>query len=136
MLARRDHSEQELCRKLIARGFDVDDVTEIIAELKHEGLQSDHRFADSYTRLRISKGSGSVRIGQELRQRGVTDALIKQAMQEYEQEWSLKLEEVRGKKFGEEISASFKEQARQSRFLQYRGFPSEQIGELFRTVDE
>lgn len=136
MLARREHGEKELCRKLLARGFDTESVPGVVAELKQEGLQSDYRFIDSFITSRVNKGSGPIRIVQELRQRGVADELIEEMMQEHEQEWRAQLEAVREKKFGKEIPSSYKEQSSQSRFLQYRGFSSEQIRELFRALDE
>ena len=136
MLARREHSEQELCRKLIARGFDVEYVPDVVTELKQKGLQSDHRFTDSYITSRIGKGSGPLRIAQELRQRGVADEIIEETMLGHKQEWRDQLEAVREKKFGKEVPASYKERAKQSRFLQYRGFSSDQIRELFRAVNE
>jgi regulatory protein len=42
-------------------------------------------------------------------------------------EWHSIVREVRSKKFGEGMPVEFKEKAKQMRFLEYRGFTSEQI---------
>ena len=42
-LARREHGEQELARKLSSRGFDADMVETAVADLKADGLLSDTR---------------------------------------------------------------------------------------------
>ena len=43
---------------------------------------------------------------------------------------------VREKKFGPERPADYRERARQSRFLQYRGFTGEQIQSAFDDDDD
>ncbi|MDZ7736527.1 MAG: regulatory protein RecX [Gammaproteobacteria bacterium] len=44
LLARREHSRDELAQKLAARGFGVDLVEAVIDELAAENLQSDDRY--------------------------------------------------------------------------------------------
>lgn len=132
LLTRREHSEKELQQKLTTKGFSREDVADVVAELKREGLQSDQRFTDSFVFSRMQKGYGPVRITQELQQRGVAEHIIDASVEAYNEEWMSRLHEIRGKKFGQEMPADFKEQARQSRFLQYRGFSTEQIRRLFR----
>ena len=102
-----------------------------MAELKQEGSQSDGRFTDSYIYHRIQRGYGPLRIRQELRERGIEDGLISSALDESGEDWISRLTDVHAKKFGASIPADRRERARQSRFLQYRGFPSEQIRRLF-----
>lgn len=133
MLARREHSEQELHLKLITRGFDSEAVSLLLAQLKAEGLQSDERFTDSYVHNRIERGYGSLRIKRELRERGVADELIEAILDETEEQWLRRITDVREKKFGKSAPANYKEQARQSRFLQQRGFSGELIRQLFKS---
>ena len=109
-LARREHGEQEITQKLIARGFDTDIVEAAISTLISDGLLSDSRFAEAFVYSRFKKGSGPQKIHAELRQR---------------------VREVREKKFGQESPRDFKERSRQMRFLQQRGFTSEQIRGAF-----
>ena len=121
--------------KLAARGFSKDSISGVVSALRAEGLQSDERFAESYVHYRLEKGYGPVRIRQELRERGVPDGVIEPCLEEYGSDWQNFIAGVREKKFGKKLPADYKEQARQSRFLQYRGFTGEQISRLFRHSD-
>ena len=66
---------------------------------------------------------------------GVPDEVIDPCLEEHEGEWQDFIAGVREKKFGKKLPADYKEQAKQSRFLQYRGFTGEQISRLFRHSD-
>jgi len=76
-----------------------------------------------------------LRIQAELRQRGIDDELIADHVDPHEQQWSDSIRDVWHKRFGDNIPADIKERARQTRFLQYRGFTSEQISRLFKHVE-
>lgn len=105
----------------------------MLAELGREGLQSDARFTEAWVHQRKERGYGPVRIRQELRDRGVPAELIELNLDESDAEWYPRLLEVRRKKYGTSPPSSYREQARQSRFLYQRGFSSEQIQRLFRS---
>ena len=81
-LARREHSVQELRKKLTRRFAEESMVDEQILRLTSEGLQSNARFAESYARQRISRGYGPVRLREGLRERGVSEADIDVTQQE------------------------------------------------------
>ena len=117
--------------KLLAREFAADAVDDAIDRLQHEGLVSDARFADAFVMSRIRKGQGPVKIRAELVQRGVTDALIDESLSALEVDWTATAREVRERKYGDAVPGDFKERARQSRFLQSRGFTTEQINGAF-----
>ncbi len=121
-----------MTRKLRAKGYDPDLIEALIEQLGQEGLQSDTRYADSYLYSRTQKGYGPVRLRQELKERGVDDTTIENSLENLEIDWTERLTEVRKKKFGETIPKDYKEQAKESRFLQYRGFTSEQIRKLYQ----
>ena len=131
-LARREHGEQEITKKLIARGFDTDIVEVAVTALISDGLLSDSRFAEAFVYSRFKKGSGPQKIHAELRQRGIDDALISVSMETVAGQWLERAREVREKKFGRESPRDFKERSRQMRFLQQRGFTSEQIHGAFK----
>jgi regulatory protein len=132
-LARREHGEQEITQKLIARGFDADIVEAAVSALIADGLLSDSRFAEAFVYSRFKKGSGPQKIHAELRQRGIDDALICVSMETVGGQWLERAREVREKKFGQESPRDFKERSRQMRFLQQRGFTSEQIRGAFNS---
>ena len=131
-LARREHGEQELARKLSSRGFDVDLVEAAVADLKADGLLSDSRFAEAFVNSRFQRGSGPQKIKAELRERGIDANLISLCIESYEDQWRQRVREVREKKFGADLPGDFRERSRQMRFLQQRGFTAEQISGVFK----
>jgi len=127
LLARREHGSVELARKLEKAGFDGDVAVDAIGTLTAEGLQSDQRFVEAFVQSRISQGKGPVRIQAELAERDIPVGQIDAVLEETEQDWYALAREIRRKKFGSQQPADFKEKARQMRFLQYRGFETDQI---------
>jgi regulatory protein len=127
LLARREHSRRELARKLGARGFPDDVVTLVLDELEQSGALADARFTDTFVRSRVAKGQGPQRIRAELAQRGIGDADAAEVLRGADVDWRATIRAVRRKRFGPELPRDYAERARQARFLQYRGFSSEQI---------
>lgn len=136
MLARREHSSQELRRKLGFKGFDDAEVDEALAGLRQDRLQSDQRFIEALVRSRINKGCGPLRIQAELREHGIAEERIAQAVDANAEEWRERIEEVRRKRFGAARPGDMSERARQMRFLQYRGFTTEQIRSAMRRAGD
>jgi regulatory protein len=127
LLARREHSQAELRTKLAVREYSPEEIEATVAALLADGLLSDERFAEAYITARMRTGQGPVRIRGELKQRGVAAQIIGAHMDDASLEWHSIVREVRSKKFGEGMPVEFKEKAKQMRFLEYRGFTSEQI---------
>ncbi|WP_439510153.1 regulatory protein RecX [Marinimicrobium koreense] len=133
LLARREHARDELRTKLLKRfgseGERVNTVDQALARLEEQGLQSDERFTEAFVTARERQGKGPLRIAQELRQKGVSDALVSLYLDEGDERWWDLANEVRRKRFGDAPVETPKEKARQARFLQYRGFSHEQVRE-------
>ena len=127
LLARREHSQQELHRKLANKGFEPADIRPALATLSEEGLLSDERFTEAFINSRLKRGSGPIKIAMELQQRGVSDELVNIYLDERDALWAESAVTVRAKRFGPNLPDDFKERARQMRFLQYRGFTIQQI---------
>lgn len=125
-LSRREHATHELFQKLLAKGYESDDVSAALQRLVDQDLLSDSRFTEAFINQRISRGSGPLKIRAELRQKGISDAMIEAFLNERDVQWQESALAVRIRKYGSERPADLKEQARQSRFLQSRGFSSEQ----------
>lgn len=130
LLARREHARTELRTKLLKRfganGDLVRLVDEALTRLEEQGLQSDERFTEAFVSARERQGKGPLRIAQELRQKGVSDSLVSVYLDEGDERWWDLANEVRRKRFGDAPVETPKEKARQTRFLQYRGFSHEQ----------
>lgn len=94
--------------------------------LEAEGLLDDKRFAEAYFRQRATRGYGPRRIAEELRKRGVSDELIACEIGSGEHDWEDLASAARCKKFKAK-PGSFKERARQTRFMEYRGFNHDHI---------
>lgn len=134
MLTRREHSQYELQHKLAELGASTSQIQLILQEFSQQGWQSESRFCEALIRSLVNKGQGELVIRQELKQRGVTDKnLFDDLLQEYD--WFALAQQVRAKKFGSALPlpTDKKEQARQCRFLQYRGFNSEQCWYAVKT---
>lgn len=126
-LARREHSALELHRKLRRRfGEHESAIDDEIARLQEENLQSDERFAEAFITSKTRQGKGPVRIAMELQQRGVAEAIVQSLLDEGDPEWFELARQVRCKRFGEAPARTPREQAKELRFLQYRGFSPEQ----------
>jgi len=126
LLAMREHSRQELVTKLSQRFDQINAVQNVIEGLIVDGLQSDSRFAEAFARMRYRQGKGTVRISLELRERGVNASDIENALYDDDFDWYESAVVVRQKKFGS-LPSLPKEKMKQMRFLQYRGFTSDQI---------
>lgn len=124
-LTRREYSRHELQQKLQTKGFEPAVIEAVIAELLRERYLSDERFAEALVQSRVSRGVGPVRLRQELRQHELDEHTA--APMPDEAEWRRRASEVRRKRFGAQLPHNYEERVKQMRFLQYRGFTSEQI---------
>jgi regulatory protein len=135
ILARREHSVAELREKLQSRDFPADDIEQTLTALIADGLLSEARFIDSFLASYTRRGHGPLWLRAELERRGIASAQVAEALAGQEVDWPAEARTVREKRFGSDQPADYKDRARQSRFLQYRGFSSEQIRQAF-SIDE
>lgn len=133
LLATREHSRGELRSKLCARSFDPGMVDQVLERLATNGLLSDARFTEQYVLSCRKRGLGPIRIRAELRQRGIDAQLVASWLDEDSDEWLALLREVHHKKFGPTSAGDPREIARRARFLQYRGFDTEQIRRFLKS---
>ena len=95
--------------------------------LEARGLLSEERFTEQFVGSRSARGHGPRRIREELRRRGIDDAAAREAVGWDEEYWSEQASQARARRFGEDLPADYREWARQVRFLERRGFTTEQI---------
>ena len=127
LLARREHSRAELRGKLVGRGFENDSVEELLQGLEDQDLLSDQRFAMSLIASRAETGYGPNRIGLELRNRGVSEELAREALAKAEVDWGQQVTDQAVRKFGSDPAQTFPEWARRARYLERRGFGQDAI---------
>ena len=127
LLARREHSRAELRGKLVGRGFEDNSVEELLQGLENQGLLSDERFAMSLIASRAEKGYGPNRISLELRNRGVSEELARDALAKAEVDWEQRVTDHVVRKFGSDPAQTFPEWARRAKYLERRGFGQDAI---------
>jgi regulatory protein len=130
-LARREHSQHELKHKLLLKFSQINEVSlnEALVQLKAENLQSDSRFAESYTRFRKNKGFGYLHIKRELELRRVHPDIISEYLNPDHIDWisiatSLLKKKIRRTKV---VIIKQKEYSKLVWYLQNRGFIHNQI---------
>jgi regulatory protein len=131
LLARREHSREELRGKLQRHATEGEDIEAVLDRMVETGLQSDQRFAESYLR---SKGPrlGLARLQRELLERGVKGEQLDQVLEQAPLEDEMtRARAVWVKKYGV-LPQDRSDWARQARFLQSRGFPAEVIRKLLK----
>ena len=129
-LARREYSRTELHAKLLPHATPEDNIDAVLDELVKRGWLSDARAAEQMVRIRRSR-FGVQRIAHELRQKGIAENLIDEALPQLKDTELEAAREVWQKKFGK-MPQDTREKARQVRFLQSRGFALELIFKVLR----
>lgn len=95
--------------------------------LAREGLLSDERYIEAYHQSRVRRGWGPLRIRADLREHGISDALIDAYVDINADYWWDVIRAARTKRFGDAPPQRFEERAKQARYLQSRGFTAEQV---------
>ena len=127
LLASRDFSRNELTERLLRKGHATSVVHAVVAALVQEGLLREARYVEQFITHHAGRGQGPQRIRMELRERGVEAEAIESGLDDTETDWVRAAREARRRKFGVSLPRDYRERAKQARFLQYRGFSSDQI---------
>lgn len=131
-LARREHSREELRRKLAAHAAEGEDVESILDELAAKGWLSDARFAEHAARAKARR-YGPVKLAHYLKSRGVADEAIAAGLSAAGRDGAAQLETIWKSRF-REPPADEREKARQVRFLQGRGFALEDVLRFLKSL--
>lgn len=132
-LARREHSREELKRKLASHVEEGDDVDAVLDELAAKGWLSDARFAEQAIRSK-SRRYGPVKLAHVLRSKGLDDDAIAAGFRAAGHEGEANLEAVWKSRF-RAAPADERERGRQVRFLQGRGFRLDEILRYLKTLE-
>lgn len=122
LLGRREHSANELYRKLSTKGFHGDAIDNVLQILQQRGWQSDERFAESLIRQRIEAAYGPLKIYADLQQKGIDKAIGEAILQNMAVNWQQLAVTRYQRRFGTEPPLDEKEKARRQRHLASRGF--------------
>ena len=129
-LSAREHSRQELARKLARHAQEGDDINAVLDWLTTQKFLSEERFAESLVHRRAAR-FGNARVLYELNSHGLDEGTVGAVKDELladedERAWS-----VWQKKFGRPADNAA-DAARQQRFLQQRGFSNASIRAVMR----
>ena len=134
LLARREHSREELKRKLASHVEDGDDVDAVLDELAAKGWLSDARYAEQAIRSKARR-YGPVKLAHVLRGKGLDEEAIAAGFRAAGHEGESHLEAVWKSRFRARPTDE-RERARQVRFLQGRGFPLDEVLRFLKTREE
>jgi regulatory protein len=133
LLARREHSCLELHRKLSRLGAAQADIEALLDQLQSTGKLSEARLVEQTVAIR-GKRFGQLKLQQELRAKGVSEAQIEAGMAGSKQNELQAATAIWRRKFGQ-LPKSLQEKARQVRFLQNRGFALDVIYQILSIRD-
>lgn len=134
LLTRREHGAIELCDKLEQKGFSQQEAMDALESCQRLGLQNDSRFVENYSRSRIRRGYGPLKITQELKVKGIDIELIQHELRQERDNWLNYALEVWYKKSKGKVDLSFDEMQKLQTFLLYRGFPMDIIAQVVKEL--
>jgi regulatory protein len=124
LLGRREYSIVELGNRIRQKWPEAEDVGELVGQLAGENLVSDERYAEAYTRSRVQRHQGPLKIRAAMRGKGVPDSIIAAAMEAEADNW---LELARNWLQKQQPGRlSFKDKQKYYRRLVNRGFTHDQ----------
>ncbi|MBC5782774.1 recombination regulator RecX [Ramlibacter sp. USB13] len=125
LLAAREHSRQELERKLAQHETEPGQVKAALDELQARGFIDEQRVVDSLLHRRASR-LGAARIRQELQAKGIAADRVADAVAALRGTEVARAREVWRRKF-DAPPADAQQRAKQARFLIGRGFSAEAV---------
>jgi regulatory protein len=139
LLVRREHSQRELQRKLVARGVEKDEAATAVAKLRDAGWQDDVRFACSLARSRATSGYGPLRIRAELGTHALAAEAVTAAFaalaEAGEDDWQALAADLVRRRFGS-VAGDPARARKAADFLLRRGFDGESVRAAVRGLPD
>ena len=131
-LVRREHSRDELARKLAPYAESNEILEGVLRELESRKQLSNERFAEARTR-QLARKYGAARIRHDLKSKGVAEEVSSRAVAELNE--VEKAKQILACKY-REAATTREERAKRARFLQSRGFSYDTIYQAVRIGDD
>lgn len=125
LLTRREHSRQELTRKLVNRGVEAAEANAVIDKLSEAGWQNDARFAESLVRSRAYSGYGPAYIRAELGTHQLGNEAVAVAMDGFDGDWVEIAHDLLRRRHPDALAGDRAAQRKAADFLLRRGFALE-----------
>ena len=126
-LASREYSQADLRNKLLNAGLDETKASNLLIEFTQHKWVDDERYIEVFVRSKINSGWGTIRIIQEIKQHGIHQSHIEEYLNQQNIDWFEQAKTTYNRRYTDSAGLSLKDKAKRYRFLQYRGFTSEQI---------
>ncbi|MED3623758.1 recombination regulator RecX [Neobacillus thermocopriae] len=137
-LARRMRSEKEVRDYLNSKEVDEPVINEVLLKLSEQKYLNDREFAAAYVRTQVNttdKGPEVIKL--ELKEKGISEALINQSLDEFTQEQQIeKVSKISEKFFKKNLKESFRIQKQKlEQMLLRKGYPYEVIHIVIDDMD-
>jgi regulatory protein len=127
-LSRREHSQQELRKKLLPFAESEEELADLLLKLEKQGWLSNERFAEGLAR-RKSDRYGSLKIVDQLKQNGIELETVDRLKDQLKQTDAQRAWDLWDRKFGA-LAEDQKNKAKQMRYLVSKGFPLEIVSKI------
>lgn len=136
LLARREYSRKELQDKMINKQFCSTDIEQVLEHCQQKNWQSDRRFCENFINSRYHRSYGPLRITFELKQKGISELLYREIMEELDINWQESASALLHKKFPQYTrNSDIKLKQKAYRYMANRGFGGDTINQIFN-LDE
>ena len=133
MIARKARTEKEAKQKLKEKGYSLEASNYAINKAKEYGFLSDEDFAKNYVEV-SSRNKGSYRLKQELKQKGISDDLIGEALIEMDEDVERAQAEQLAERYLKGKTLDDKTREKLFRYLVSRGYGYDIIKGILRKI--
>jgi regulatory protein len=130
LLGRREYSLVELENRIRQKWPEAEEIGDLVGQLAGENLVSDQRYAEAFTRSRVQRHQGPLKIRAAMRGKGVPDSIIAAAMEAEADDWLELARNWLQKQHPGQLS--FKDKQKYYRRLVNRGFTHDQAMDACR----
>ena len=124
LLGRREYSLVELTNRIKRKWPEAEHVGNLVGQLAEENLVCDQRYAEAFTRSRVHRHQGPLKIRAAMKGKGVPDSIIARAMEAQSDNWLDLAREWLQKQHPAQLG--FKDKQKYYRRLVNRGFTHDQ----------
>jgi regulatory protein len=131
LLGLREWSRSGMEKKMRENSDSKADIENALDKLEEYGYLDDRRYTEIYVRsCKEYRGYGPIKTRFKLKEKGISDKLITEFLDEKGDDWHLKAYDARFRKFGAD-ACSAEEKAKQINFLMRRGFNYDHVKSAF-----
>jgi len=126
-LSKRDYSIKDFSTKL-DKVCELDELKQaLLVDFIARDWLNEQRYMQGFVRSKLAAGLGQRRIVQELQQHGIKSSDSNLYLEQLEVDWFEQAKNTYLRKYGETPVDDYREKSKRYRYMQYRGFDSDQI---------